>query len=81
MLVPFLWTINPKNLPKETLKVHFKGLICKLYCLHLMKTFNEIIDVVTGFPGLFHIIINIFLEAFVQHVMEDSSHYAMISGT
>lgn len=35
----FSVVVNPKSFSEETLKAHFRGFICKLYCLHLKKTF------------------------------------------
>lgn len=40
-LIPFLCTLNPKNVSKYTPKVHFKWFILSLYYLQLLKTFSE----------------------------------------
>lgn len=67
--VPFLWIVHPKIFLEETPNTYFKGFILKLYCLYCKRTF------------LNHLHVSyIIFEALMEHIEENSSHIALISG-
>lgn len=78
-LIILLWIVNPNNLPKDTLKAHFKTFILRLHFLHLENTFLK--SSICWLTTLdFTIMSTTCFKAKMQHIVKNDSHCALISG-
>jgi hypothetical protein len=71
-------TMNPKSVPRGTLKTHFSGLSLMFFCLKAFERDIEIVNQIVDLPGFYYDVVNVGLNGWPDVFPENVLHASLV---